>query len=159
MPRTGAGTKTNRTDLLAKKPAVKSPGQPNGRPTQAAVATGLPYGEHKELVGGIQQTAKSPAFRGRAVPPPPTAEDLRSGPGNDRVQSALAGRTRAPVPGLFDPNPDPTEDLMSGSIGRPDSVLGPPQAGNLADSLQQVAMMTGSAGLAQLAARVADSGT
>lgn len=150
--KTGGG---NRTDLLTPKPAVTGPGQPNGRPPQ--LPNGLPYGEKSQLQ---QQLNTIPKRRGRPMPVEPAGEDMVTPgtPGNDRVMNAIAG-WNPQVNALQGPAPATGMPRMSGMVGQPDSIFGPPPPGNVGDLLAQLGQITGSAETQALAARLQAQGT
>lgn len=149
--KTGGG---NRTDLLTPKPAVKGPGQPNGRPQ---LPNGLPYGEKAPLQA---QLSSIPKRRGRPMPVEPAGEDMVTPgtPGHARTMDAIANWQPQvnPLQGPAQPTGMPR---MSGFIGQPDSIFGPPGPGNVGDLLAQLGQITGSAETQSLAARLQASGT
>lgn len=157
-PRRGNGA--NRSDLLTHSPAVKSPGQPNGRPTQAGVPTGLPYGERGELINQIQQTPKMAGPQGprRPLPPVPTGVDFTAPGALDNPEQAFGPRPTVSVTPVGAPTEFPDEHPMTGAIGTPSSILGQAAPGNIGSLLQGVANLTGSQGLADLAMRAQGEG-
>lgn len=160
MPRNLKGLTNNRTDLLSRAPTVKPPGQPNGRPIQADVPTGLPYGERGRLTSDIANTppiAGPPQMR-RAMRPPPATTDFTGAGGADAFENAISNWQAPAVTPLTAASERPGEHVMTGAIGRPNSVLPPAAPGNLADLLSGIAQATGSNALAELATRAGAQG-
>lgn len=149
----------NRTDLLTPKPGVTGPGQPNGQFNPNQVPKGLPYGERGELTNALKQTPKPPRPPGPAMATAPTSTDMTQGDGFNSAMAAFQSRQRQPVTPMMAPTERPDEPVTAGSIGQPDAVLGQPGPGAIAPLLQQIAMLTGSAGLADLATRTHASGS
>jgi len=166
MPRVGAGSKGNRTDLLSRGPMrqpgqsrVGGAGQPNGRPQRALVPTGLPYGEHQQLTRQIAATPKALRAPGPATPPAPTTTDYTQPGAMQNVLDTIRNRPPRPaVTPMNAPTERPDEPVTAGSIGQPDSVLGGPQPGQVSTLLSQIAMLTGSAAVSDLAQRAKASG-
>lgn len=132
---------SNRTDMNAV------------RTLPAMAPTGLPYGEHKQLVD-MQQTVALPAAAG--PPAAPSAADAAPSP-------------PLPAPGglgAFDrPSERPTEPVTAGSAHGPGPGLealnlgGPALGGQtMAALLEQVAAASGSTDLAQLAQKARSLG-
>lgn len=166
MPRKAnprAGKATNRTDLLVPKPVVRNPSalQPNGRPIQADVPTGLPYGERGRLTADIRATPtiRTPRPPGRPLPPIPTGVDFTAPGALDDPNAVLGNSTAPQLTPMLSPTERPDEHPMTGAIGRPDSVLGVAAPGSLAGLFSGLAQQTGSAALGALASRAEAAGS
>lgn len=126
----------------ARKSAPTNP-QPNGRPTQADVPTGLPYGEAGQLK---QQIANTP-------PPPPGIT-----PQAHAARQALSAMPQPNLTPLFAPTERPNESVLAGAarggVG-PVNPMALPQTPNSSVSqiLSQVAAATNSPKLRELAAQ------
>lgn len=152
MPRNAQRPTGNRTDLLTPKPAIETPGQPNGQPI--TVPTGLPYGENQALASA-QAAVPLPSAQTPQAPPNPAGGapmDLTS------ALQAAQQMQKPDLPNFSRGTERPNEPVTAGLPGSPVTPGQGRQVGSLSSMLSQVSQATNNPALTQLAQRAASAG-